>query len=169
MSILDTLITDRTQAHVTRVKELARKISRGTNTAEELAEYLESYQRGAYNAVDLNRVGSAMLYCESALNAAGLAVTLTNVKTNWAIGDIPTEAQMQAYLDNLAALRTAINSPVYFPVTPDTMAGLTYDGANRIEMLLREIGTELDRIYAAMVRVNQFNFYCGGFTLPVGR
>ena len=42
------------------------------------------------------------------------------------------------------------------------------NSANKIEMLLKEIELELERIYAAMVRSNQFNLYCGGFTMPVG-
>ncbi len=168
MSVLDTLVIDRTQADVARTSELARRINRGEATAEEIAEYPVVLQRGSYTATVLNRVGSAMLYCESILNDAGISVELVGVRTNWGNLDLPTESQMQDYLDNLTALKTALNSPAYFPQLPSGMSGLNYDSANKIEMLLKEIEIELERIYAAMVRSNQFNLYCGGFTLPVG-
>lgn len=168
MSVLDTLVTDRTQADVTRTNELSRIINRGEATAEEIAEYPVVLEKGSYTATVLNRVGSAMLYCETILNDAGIAVELVSVKTDWSNSDLPTESQMQTFLSNLTALKTALNSPTYFPQLPSGMSGLSYDGANRIEMLLREIELELERIYAAMVRSNQFNLYSGGFTLPVG-
>lgn len=168
MSVLDTLVTDRTQSDVVRTNELTRIINRGEATAEEIAEYPVVLEKGSYTASVLNRVGSAMLYCESILNDAGIAVALSNVKTNWSNSDLPTDSQMQNYLENLTALKTALNSPTYFPQLPSGMSGLNYDSANRIEMLLKEIELELERIYAAMVTCNQFNLFCGGFTLPVG-
>lgn len=168
MSVLDTLVIDRTQADVARTSELARKINRGEATAEEIAEYPVVLEKGSYTATVLNRVGSAMLYCELILNDAGIAVALVNVKTNWSNTDLSTDSQMQNYLENLTALKTALNSPTYFPQLPSGMSGLNYDSANRIEMLLKEIELELERIYAAMVTCNQFNLFCGGFTLPVG-
>ena len=57
---LDNLIFDRTAADVQRVKTLTGKLSAGTATEEEKAEWLAG-MKGAYNAADLNRVGAAVV------------------------------------------------------------------------------------------------------------
>ena len=64
-TVIDTLITDRTAADVARVHELAVKGYAGM-TAAELAEWLAG-MKGAYNAVDLNRVGTALNYLRDRL------------------------------------------------------------------------------------------------------
>ena len=61
MSVIDTLITDRAQLDVDRVKQLAERISTGTATQAEITEYLTDL-KGSYNASDLNRVGTACAY-----------------------------------------------------------------------------------------------------------
>lgn len=58
MSIIDTLITDRTQSDVTRWRTLRDKGWAGM-TADEKAEW-SAGMKGAYNATDLNRVIAAM-------------------------------------------------------------------------------------------------------------
>ncbi len=58
---LDNLIFDRTQADVNRVKTLTQKLIAGTATDAEKSEWLAG-MKGAYNASDLNRVGSAVEY-----------------------------------------------------------------------------------------------------------
>lgn len=92
MSVIDTLITDRTQAHVDRLKALMR-IGWQNMTDEEKVEYLggneqlydannqplfdsqneplystdSGIQRGAYNCTDLNRVEAAVAYIAAEL------------------------------------------------------------------------------------------------------
>lgn len=168
MSVLDTLVTDRTQADVTRTSELARKINRGEATAEEIAEYPVVLQRGSYTAAVLNRVGAAMLYCQTLLGEIGIPVELDSVKTDWAESDMPTVSDMDLYLDNLSALKTAINSPVYFPAVPESMNNLTWATANDIERILQMLEIEVENIKAAYVICGQSNLYCGGFALPIG-
>ena len=72
MSIIDDLITDRTESDVNRVHELARKWVDGewTGTTSELSEWY-SGMKGAYNATDLNRVNAAMEYLDTRLKAMG--------------------------------------------------------------------------------------------------
>lgn len=72
MSIIDDLITDRTESDVNRVHELARKWVDGewTGTTSELSEWY-SGMKGAYNATDLNRVNAAMEYLEARFKAMG--------------------------------------------------------------------------------------------------
>lgn len=69
-----TLVTDRTQADVTRVQELASKIRSGTASESELAEFNSAAMKGAYNHTDLNRVTAAMEALKAKLEGYGYAV-----------------------------------------------------------------------------------------------
>lgn len=69
MSIIDTLITDRTQADVNRALALSAK-GWAAMTAAEREEFAAG-MKGAYNATDLNRVNAAMEYLDTRLKAMG--------------------------------------------------------------------------------------------------
>ena len=141
------LITDRVQADVDRVAQLTGRVSAGTATAAELAEW-QSDLKGAYNASDLNRVGAAVAYVAGRLNGYGCAVTV-NPKQDWTGSDIPTAGQMAAYLQDVAALRGAIAVMVSTPPTPDSASGLTWQEANDIEQILLDVDELLTRMAAA--------------------
>lgn len=141
------LITNRTQADVDRVATLTARVSAGTATAAELAEW-QSDLKGAYNASDLNRVGSAVAYVAGRLNGYGYAVTV-NPKLDWTVSDIPTAGQMAAYLADVAALRGAIAVMASTPPTPDSASGLTWREANNIEKILTDVDELLTRMAAA--------------------
>lgn len=132
-TIIDTLITDRTQADVERVKELAVKGFAGM-TADERAEWLAG-MKGAYNAADLNRVGTAMNYLAGRLGAiCGRSITWT-AKTDWAVTDIITASQAEAYRKQVQSIRDALTYPAGTPDAPE-LGRLTYTGANDIERIL---------------------------------
>lgn len=131
--IIDTLITNRTQADVDRVTELTQKFLLGTITTEEKAEYMAG-MKGAYNYTDLNRVGETVAYIANIMNQSGRSVSVT-AKSNWTVSDIPTLAQMTAFLRDLSLLKT--NSTATTQV-PSSMDRLTYQRANQIEQLLVE-------------------------------
>ena len=69
-----TLVTDRTQADVNRVKQIAEKIKNGTASESELAEFNSAAMKGAYNYTDLNRVTAAMEALKAKLEGYGYAV-----------------------------------------------------------------------------------------------
>lgn len=146
MSIIDTLITDRTQADVDRVLALSAKGWAGMSP-EERAEWSAGL-KGAYNASDLNRVREAMEYLAGVFGAYGYAVSL-QVMPTWSDSDIPTEAQMTAYLANLSALRGAAAVLPTTPAVPADMALLTYIEANNIEQILTDIDQLLTNAAAA--------------------
>lgn len=73
MSIIDTLITDRTQADVTKLKSLLSK-PKAMWTNEEWSEFLLAKDKGAYNAADLNRVQEAMEYLAERFRGYGYNV-----------------------------------------------------------------------------------------------
>lgn len=69
-----TLVTDRTQADVSRVKQIAEKIKNGTASESELAEFNSAAMKGAYNHTDLNRVTAAMEALKAKLEGYGYSV-----------------------------------------------------------------------------------------------
>lgn len=132
-TIIVTLITDRTQADVERVRELAANGFAGM-TADERAEWLAG-MKGAYNASDLNRVGTALNYLAGRLGTiCGRSITWT-AKTDWAVTDIITASQAVAYRKQVQDIRDALAYPAGTPDAPQ-LARLTYIGANDIERIL---------------------------------
>lgn len=124
-----TFITDRTQADVDRLLVLQTK---GWNnmTSSEREEWYGVATRGAYNYTDLNRVESAVAEISDSL---GLGLV---TKTDWGMWDVPTEADMARYLENIATIKAAVSYRNNAPTLPDRMGGLTYETANNIEKTL---------------------------------
>lgn len=141
------LITDRVQADVDRVAQLAERVSAGTATEAEKTEWASDL-KGAYNASDLNRVGAAVAYVAGRLNGYGYAVTVTP-KQDWTGSDIPTQESMTSYLADVAALRGAIAVMASTPPTPDSANNLTWQEANDIEQILLDVDELLTRMAAA--------------------
>ena len=117
MSVLETLIIDRTAADVARWKTLRDK-GYAAMSEEEKAEWLAG-MRGAYNASDLNRITGAMAYLKGLYEQYGREVTYTPVNithtdgttdTAWQISDIPTDEQLSMIVQNLLAFWTDIES-----------------------------------------------------------
>lgn len=149
------LVTDRTQADVARAKYLTGlwDPEQGwTGTPEELAEWLGGL-KGAYNASDLNRVGAAVRYVSDRLTGCGYLVQVAP-KTDWTVADIPTAAQLAAYLADVAELRGKLAVLPTTPETPVDMIGLTYTEANDIEKILEDV----DRLITLMM---QSYYYSG--------
>ena len=142
------LITDRTQADVNRVKELAAKGKAGTWTAAEQAEWLAGL-KGAYNYTDWNRVESAV-----AEIASLLGVSLETV-TTWSATSVPTEADAARYLANVRKLKTVCQGLSGTPNAPESMQRFTYKEANDIEKIL----TDIEIVIYSWVRCGEV--YCG--------
>lgn len=145
------LITDRTQADVSRAKTLAAKGWAGL-TAEEQALWTASL-KGSYNATDLNRVGGAVQYVATRLKGVGYPVVV-HPKQDWQTTDIPTSAQLYTYLQNVATIRAALAVLPSTPPVPDDMQQLTWQEANNIEQILLDV----DMLVSNMI---QAWFYAG--------
>lgn len=115
MSIIDTLITDRTQTDVDAGNE-----------------------KGSYQASDLNRVGAAMNYVAERLLSAGYDPHI-HPKTDWTDAEWPTPQTMTRYLSDLEELRRQFAVLASTPQVPADMAGLTVKEANDIEKILEDI------------------------------
>lgn len=142
-NLMTLLITDRTQADVDRVAYLRGRVNGGTATESEQAEW-ETALKGAYNAGDLNRVGSAVDYLAERLTDQGYAVYV-DPKVNYLAGDIPAESQMERYLADVREIRGKIAVMDTTPEAPASMDSLTYGGANDIEQILVDVDGLLTR------------------------
>ena len=122
MSIIGTLITDRTQADVDARNE-----------------------KGTYGAGDLNRVGAAMNYVSERLKEAGYDPHISP-KTGWEDDEWVDPAAQTVYLGYLAELRSQFAMMQTTPPVPPDMEKLTYQEANDIEQIL----TDIDRLITNM-------------------
>ncbi len=150
-----TLITDRTQADVSRVQQLAAK-GYANMTDTEKTEWAKDL-KGAYNASDLNRVGNAVNYLvgrltqlpkdvQAYLASKGVAPDAFfavpydpadydfEAKITWQQSEIPTGSEMADYLGNVVLLRAAFDYET--DALPESMEKLTFVGANAIEKAL---------------------------------
>ena len=175
MNIIDTLITDRTQSDVDRVDELASK-GYDSMSSSEKAEWDEG-MKGTYNASDLNRVETAVAYLAELLlalpdelkeYAASKGVAFDaffdvpydkqsyylTTKTDWSQLDIPTPEQMARYLENVKALRSALDYAT--SDLPGSMDNLTIESANAIEKALNGLYVAISE-FDAKTKVNLDN------------
>lgn len=151
--ILDTLITDRTQADVNRVSALNAKGFENMTAAERTA-YLTNL-KGAYNASDLNRVGEAVEYVANRLNTLGGFDIHVTAKQDWTLADIPTQEQMAAYIADIASIRAALPVTQKTPPAPEEADNLTYTQANDIEQILLDVEELIQKLALTFVYSGQ--------------
>ena len=141
-------ITDRTQSDVDRVKYLSSRQypyeaedigSFGFMTASEKEEW-DGDLRGAYNASDMNRVGTAVYYLQSLMQRyiSPYAMPSVTAKRDWAVADIPTPSQLDAYLDDVQAVRVQLPIPSGGLAVPADMEAFSFDEANTLERILED-------------------------------
>lgn len=146
--IIETLITDRTISDVTAVSGLAEAIKNGTATAEQVRQYLEVNQKGAYNHTDLNRVEEAVLYVAERLKEYGYLSTLP-ITRHWSAEDIPNTSDFSRYFGNVVMLRGAIAVWKNTPAAPNSIDGFDVNKANALEQILVDVDLVLTRISQA--------------------
>ena len=124
MSVIDTLITDRTQADVKARNE-----------------------KGTYKASDLNRVGAAMNYVAARLREQGYDPHISP-KLDWMDNEWVTPADEAIYLGDLEELRKQFALYETTPEVPPDLEKLNYIEANSIEQILVDIDALLTNIAA---------------------
>lgn len=92
-------------------------------------------RKGYYNALDLIRVGEAMVYLEERFAAVGISVTVSP-KLDWQLADIPTHAQALHYLTDIGVLRGKLTEFRETVSLPGSLTALTWGQANDIEAIL---------------------------------
>lgn len=166
MSIIDTLVTDRTLADYQLWKTL-KALGWQQMTAEQRAQWSPG-MKGAYKASDMNRVTEAVAYLVGVFEGLGYPVPgYTDPGIVWAIGDIPQDEQLALYLSNVQALMDVLKTAQYTADLPQSMALLTYAGANHIEEILVEINAYLESMQAVFLRASMPWAYAGeGYYFP---
>lgn len=135
--ILDTLITDRSNSDVTRLKALMQK--GGTLTPEEISTFLQN-SKGAYNAADLNRVAEAVQYVANELRTVGEAVSVP-MRQDWTEEEYISASQLQEYINSLKTIRNAVR--ISITNVPNTVR--TVQDANAIEQMLLDVHDIIQR------------------------
>lgn len=130
------MVTDRTQADFTEWETLS-KIPWANMTEAQRARWSVPL-KGAYNYTDLNRVGIAMLELKSILVSYGYAVSV-NVRADYTVGEWPTKALMNAYIQSLKNIRSAVEVASSTPQAPDSMDNGTVTIWNNIEQILLDV------------------------------
>lgn len=103
-------------------------------------------RKGYYNAMDLIRVGEAVLYVQSILNGkTGFNVSVS-AKTDWQLDDIPTRAQLSTYLENIRRIHSIVQEYLTTATIPGNMDSLTWKEANAIESILIDAETMMHDI-----------------------
>lgn len=117
-------------------------------------------RKGYYNALDLIRVGEAMVYAQGLLKDSGYAVSIA-VKLDWQLDDIPTKVQMDQYISSVRNLRHAMDLLATTPAAPDSMDRLGYNGANDIEKILEDVEYTVHHVFSCLWRAGQFDAWAG--------
>lgn len=131
MSVIDTLVYDRTQTDAD-----------------------EKNDRGTYGSADLNRVGEAVAYIRDLFLSYGYSITVSP-RTDWTPADIPRRSEMSVYLRNIRALGELIVFDRNPPELPMQMDGLTWQRANDIEKFLALLGVAAEKIPASWYQSGQ--------------
>lgn len=74
---MEDLIFDRSQSDVDHVIDVTRRISKGTASDEETAEFLQGRMKGSWNYIDLNRIESWTAYLYDILLQNGYVAEIT--------------------------------------------------------------------------------------------
>lgn len=171
---MNTLIFDRTQADVDRVKELNEKAMAGTLSKAERTEW-GANMKGAYNNGDINRVCSAVRYIADRMKAFpteldsyrlgkqvyknpafeipyDVAAVTVNPKTDWTMFEFMNDTDMESYIADISTLRGILSLPNDTPETPATGQRMTFRQANAIEKILFDVNAAFEQTEAIMRR-----------------
>jgi hypothetical protein len=112
-----------------------------------LAVFYFDIAKGQYNYTDLNRVEGNAEELSELLNTYAYPISIT-VKTDWTRNDIPKQADMIRYLDNVQALINAYFTKSTTPSLPADMVDLTHTEANAIEQIQADIYDLIQKMVA---------------------
>ena len=137
MSVIDTLIFDRTQNDVEN-----------------------KTKKGHYNSDDLNRIFEAVTYLDEIFQEYGYNTGVDRQLANWTAQKIPEYGQLQTCLGNIISLRSILDTLPSTPECPATMDRISYSDANNIEKILSDLGDTLQRLAQSAVACGSST--CGG-------
>ena len=167
MSIIDTLIIDRTQADA----ELARRLGAmgwAAMTDEQRALYLSDQLKGAYKASDLNRVNAAMDYLVGRLKAQGINVALKRTEIHSETSDT-TEVSETLTGDSISRFFAVENGSYYFVpqngVWASNNGGVINSTASTKFTALRDMSVSFSYSYSSEENYDKFSLSVAGVTV----
>lgn len=140
------LITDRTAADYQEWLTLSQIPWSDMTTAQQTVWSVP--MKGAYNYTDLNRVGEAILSLQMFLIGYGYSVSV-DVRTDWTMGEWPSESEMTAYVESIASIRASVSVLSTTPAAPTSMDDGTVVIWNNIEQILLDVETVIGYMAAA--------------------
>ena len=153
MSVIDTLITDRSLNDLERADYLESKRFQDMTAAEQ-EEYLAPL-RGRYGVTDLQRLEEALRYVTDRLRAAGYAVN-DAPRTDWSALARAWPDLLAQHLAALQEVRSCFAVPASMPAVPVDMEHLTFAEANDMEKILLDLDTLLAGIETSWVCSGEF-------------
>ena len=180
MSIIDTLVYDRTAADTAALESLFAKAKAGSLTDEESAILYNPAHKGAYNYTDMNRVTMALEYLDGRIKNAGYASGYVPVLVNHLDGTVSTQwmeddediraDKIEAYRANVERIRNALAILPSTPQAPVDMESFRWDEANDMEKILFDLDALLKSMLSVLPRAAQPLFYAGwGLYLPTAK
>lgn len=193
MSVIDTLVFDRTEEDVRALLELyktpyvdmteAQKAEWKYGRATDMLMWKEGIpiecldgilycinrdgtNKGAYNYEDMNRVTEAMRYIDNIFKGYGYESGYVDMPT-WTIDQEPSEKDIDTYLLNVGKLRYTFNVLEGTPELPDTLKWITFEKANAIERTLYNIEIVLEQIPKSFLYCGQVGLYCNSRPIQV--
>jgi len=134
MSVIDTLVTDRTAGAKYNYTDL--------NRVESAFVYLRDSLNGEFGV------------------ALNLTIKTDWVRAD--LGQLGAQALMEQYRQNVVAIRGAITQMAETPATPDSMRFLTVQEVNDIEKILQDVEWLLNRMPFAFCHSGTFQAGQGG-------
>lgn len=169
MSVIESLVFDRTQDDVDALEAFLLAVQAGT---AEIGGLDLTTAKGAYNVSDLNRVTQALEHLHGRLTEYGcisgyMPVEISHrdgtADTVWREDDEDiTAPKFEAYLANVRAMRAALPTLPTTPLCPEDMAELTVSDANAMERILADLETVINAMRAALLRSGQVLLHSGG-------
>lgn len=174
------LVTNRTAFDVSRLKQLNEKGAENW-TEDELNEWFgistellycldgvvtcldgeieifgsgDPVVKGAYNSTDLNRVGAAVEYVRNRLAQYDYKCSV-NPKQSWTYTDIPTQQELDEYLEDIRTIRSALATKPTTPQAPADMEQFNYIEANNIEQILLDVDALITNMTMSFVFCGQ--------------
>lgn len=153
LTIIDQLITDRSQSDITSFTALLNTINtNGWETLTSEEKVLWNTHRARHKHTDFNRIGEAVNYLVGILNSYGYNIVLSE-KTDWATTDEPMYADLEELLDDIKTLKEYFYGTTALPSSIDN---LTYTDANNIESLLVEIDLNISNMISSFRKCGTF-------------
>ena len=143
----DNLIFDRTKVQAERVSELNTKMSKGTATDAEIAEWMQASD-GALNYVALGRIEQWTSYLAAQLLTYGYSVTVET--RTWTRTDYPTRTEVDRIRRNVETLQQGFYSlPDWREIVHNNT--LDFGQCNALEWDLHTIYVWLGRMVSAFI------------------